>query len=272
LFQVDTIDGHTEFLYVLVEHKSYRDGHVAIQLLEYIALIYRRWVNQFGSVGSPVPELTVIVVYHGVEPWNVPTRFSGLYENPGKASRLSVDFGYVLLDLCRISIRSMPEHAELRAGLAVLRHSKCKVLSVEDAELIAKVLKMSDRSFRHVAVDYLDRAYRDGPRKVFFDTASKIIMEDVDMFASAAEKYTSKGHREGLREGIEQGVKQGVKQGIEQGVEQGMARLLTLQLTQRFGTVSRAVRNRIRKADGKNLDTWAIRLLHAQTIDEVFAE
>ena len=271
LFQVDTVDGKAEFLYVLVEHKSYRDPHVAVQLLEYIALIYRRWVHQYGKTGQPVPELSVLVIYHGTEPWNVPTRFSGLYENPNRASRLSVDFGYVLLDLSETTIQSMPEHAELRAGLAALKHSKRRVLTKEDAELLAKALMMANQDFRQVTVDYLDRAFQHAPRKVFFDTASKTISEDVKMFASAAEKYTTLGHRKGRREGREEGRAEGIEEGMQKGMQKGriegeltgQANTLTLLLAERFGAVSPAVRNRIRAADKQKLDTWALRILRA---------
>jgi len=76
------------------------------------------------------------------------------------------------------------------------------------------------------------------------------------MFASAAEKYTTKGHRMGLRERI----------------VLGKAATLTLLLSDRFGAVSDAIQDRIRSADGTNLDTWVRRVLHAQTIDEVFTE
>ena len=101
----------------------------------------------------------MLVVYHGVDPWNTPTRFRGLYANPSKTSSLSVDFGYVLIDLSKMTSRSMPEHAELGAGLTALKHSKRRVLSPKDAELIARALKVSDPRFRQITVDYLDRAF-----------------------------------------------------------------------------------------------------------------
>jgi len=84
LFEADTIQGGTEVLHVPVEHKSYRDPHLAGQLLECIAMIYRRWVNQYARNGQPVPELALKVVYHGTEPWDVPTWLGGLYENQTK--------------------------------------------------------------------------------------------------------------------------------------------------------------------------------------------
>ena len=284
MFQVETVGGKTKFFYVLVEHKSYRDRHVAVQLLEYIALIYRRWVIQYGRSGQPVPELSVLVMYHGAEPWDVPTRFSALYENPAEVSPLSLDFGYVLLDLSNVTCVSMPGHTELRAGLMALKYSMRRRLTVEEAMLLAKALKMCDPSFRKVTLDYLDRAFKPAPHKVFSRTASKIIKEDVEMFRSAADKYTTLGHREGRREGLAEGLAQGKAEGKAEGMAKGEAKgkaegkaegkadLLTLLLSDRFGKVSLAVRKRIGMDQGTNLDTWFRRALRAQTIDEVFAD
>ena len=76
----------------------------------------------------------------------------------------------------------------------------------------------------------------------------------------------------GLREGIEIGRREGIEIGRREGILLGKAATLTLLLSDRFGAVSDAIQARIRSADGTNLDTWARRVLHAQTVDEVFAE
>ncbi|MEX2444987.1 MAG: Rpn family recombination-promoting nuclease/putative transposase [Alkalispirochaeta sp.] len=43
LLTVETIDGATEYVYVLVEHKSYSAPMVAVQLLGYIGGILKRY-------------------------------------------------------------------------------------------------------------------------------------------------------------------------------------------------------------------------------------
>jgi hypothetical protein len=51
----------------------------------------------------------------------------------------------------------------------------------------------------------------------------------------------------------------------------GEARLLTRQLTRRFGTLPADVTARMEDADTDTLEAWADRLLDARTLDEVFA-
>jgi hypothetical protein len=73
------------------------------------------------------------------------------------------------------------------------------------------------------------------------------------------------------QEWIDEGRALGLKQGMAKGVVLGEARLLTKQLTLRFGPLPAEVTARMEEADTDALETWAGRLLDARTLDEVFA-
>ena len=69
---VETIDNTTEYVYVLVEHKSRTTAPmVAVQLMGYVAEIMKRHVK------PPVPIVHPLVFYHGREKWTVPTELTG---------------------------------------------------------------------------------------------------------------------------------------------------------------------------------------------------
>jgi hypothetical protein len=55
------------------------------------------------------------------------------------------------------------------------------------------------------------------------------------------------------------------------GARAGMARLLMIQLAQRFGEVPAEVEERIRQASADTLTRWAGRVLTAESIDDVLA-
>ncbi len=74
-----------------------------------------------------------------------------------------------------------------------------------------------------------------------------------------------------IRGWIERGLVQGRKQGIEQGLEQGKASLLSKQLTKRFGVLPPKAEQKLRSADSDQLERWALRLIDAATLDEVFS-
>jgi predicted transposase YdaD len=62
----------------------------------------------------------------------------------------------------------------------------------------------------------------------------------------------------------------GKKEGLEQGREEGRAEMLLRLLTRKFGPPSPATQQRISAASISELDAWALNLLDARTLEEVF--
>lgn len=68
----------------------------------------------------------------------------------------------------------------------------------------------------------------------------------------------------------EKGIAQGIEQGIEKGIGQGQARLLTRLLEERFGPLPEPQAARLQSSTPEQLETWALRLLDAASLDDVF--
>lgn len=79
------------------------------------------------------------------------------------------------------------------------------------------------------------------------------------------------GLKKGLAEGLEKGLEQGLEKGLEQGLEQGQRELLATQLELRFGPDA-SRQERLAQLDSKALKQVSIRVLTAQTEEEVFAD
>ena len=60
------------------------------------------------------------------------------------------------------------------------------------------------------------------------------------------------------------------KKGMEKGIGQGQARLLRLQLQQRFGLIPPEIAVRIEDGRPEQLERWALRILNAASLDDVF--
>ena len=69
---------------------------------------------------------------------------------------------------------------------------------------------------------------------------------------------------------INRGIAKGLAEGIDQGRAEGRAELLGKQLTLKFGELSEHNRTRLAAASVDELDAWAMRVLTASTLDEVF--
>ena len=74
------------------------------------------------------------------------------------------------------------------------------------------------------------------------------------------------------RFGIEKGELIGRKVGREEGLRAGKAKLIAQMLSVRFDYTVGYMRKRVAGATEEQLDRWAIRLLSAATLDEVFRD
>ena len=75
---------------------------------------------------------------------------------------------------------------------------------------------------------------------------------------------------EGMREGIEQGMQRGIERGVRQGRVDGERAVLERLLRRRFGSLSPEVAARVGEASAPDLETWAEKVLDADTLDDVF--
>src|SRR3954467_15890215 len=72
LYRARALGGEV-YIYVLLEHKSAPDPEVGVQLLDYLAEIWRRLDRQRlergGAVGSDRLPIVLLVIYHGAREW-----------------------------------------------------------------------------------------------------------------------------------------------------------------------------------------------------------
>ena len=77
-----------------------------------------------------------------------------------------------------------------------------------------------------------------------------------------------------IDEYIEQGRKKGKQEGRQEGMQEGMQqagyKILSTQLTHRFGDLPKWATEKIDNADIDTLEKWSLRLLSAKKLDEVF--
>lgn len=61
-----------------------------------------------------------------------------------------------------------------------------------------------------------------------------------------------------------------MEKGMEKGIGQGQIKLLTALLRQRFGEVPAWAMARLQEAEPAQLERWALRVLEAGSLEEVF--
>ena len=84
------------------------------------------------------------------------------------------------------------------------------------------------------------------------------------------ERGISQGIERGIERGISQGIERGLSQGIERGLLQGRQQQLKALLEHRFGPLPGWSLDRLNKGTSSLLDSWALRLLDARALEDVF--
>jgi predicted transposase YdaD len=136
LFSVE-LAGRPALVYVLLEHKSYHDPWVALQLLRYVVRI---WEKALRAEPPParLPPVIPLVVYHGETSWTASTRLldilDPLVEGMPELAKLTPRFEFLLDDLNQATdeellSRTMGLFATLAAILMRDARRKDRILS-----------------------------------------------------------------------------------------------------------------------------------------------
>ena len=82
------------------------------------------------------------------------------------------------------------------------------------------------------------------------------------MFTENSRSWTHQWKMEGIAEGR--------KEGREEGLKEGQAAMLHSQLSLKFGPLPESIQQRLKNADSDTLQAWALALLQANSLDDLF--
>ena len=98
----------------------------------------------------------------------------------------------------------------------------------------------------------------------FSETLAQIEQEHEMAYVSSVERVLLKREQQ-------QGILEGQEKGLQQGEQQGAAKTLSALLAHKFGPIPDWARVRITEANETTLQRWALQILDAQRIEDVFA-
>ncbi len=262
LYTVPLLEGgENAFVYVLFEHQSSVDRRMPARLLIYMARIWDQWMREHPS--GRLPLIIPAVLHHSSTGWTSSTRFADVLEVPEAMRRALggdlLDFGLFLDDLTKSTDQELHGRARMAAGarlaLSLMR------LGRDDppanihgwAQLLRQTLREPDglRAFETV-LRYLADVRDDDFIDVLVQATNDREVEAIAMT-----------YRERL-------IEQGRKKGHVEGRDEGARRLLAKQLQLKFGALNESTETRLAAANLGELETWASRVLTAESIDAVF--
>jgi hypothetical protein len=268
LFQVRLRDGRTAFVYTLIEHKSWVDPGLPLQLMGYRHRIWTRHAQGHPDRLRHLPPIITLVVYHGARAWDVPTTLTECIDADEGLLALQRDGRYEVKDLtaARPDYAALSTHPLLRAGLAALAWAYVEGLKPEALAQLLRDLP-DDHPLTLQILRYIVRVHTmtEDDFKQGMALAKPHLTEAMTM--SLAQEWMERGEAKG----VEKGIQQGIQQGVQQGVQQGEAQTLLRQIERKFGPEARArYQPRVEGAAPAELDQWIDRILSAERVEQVF--
>ncbi|MBF0510007.1 MAG: Rpn family recombination-promoting nuclease/putative transposase [Deltaproteobacteria bacterium] len=135
IYRVQTTSPKPAYVCLLLEHKSYTDPQVPVQLLRYMAQIWNQLLDQ-KPVPKPLPVVIPLVIYHGASNWAGPYTLSSLFDVDSEFTRFFPEFEYLLYNLSAIQDENIRGAAKTRMTLLLQKY-------INDDNLPAKLTELA---------------------------------------------------------------------------------------------------------------------------------
>ncbi|SAI48608.1 Putative transposase%2C YhgA-like [Bordetella ansorpii] len=247
------------YVYVLLEFQSSVEPRMALRMMAYLALFYQDLARQRAvGPGELLPPVLPLVLYNGESAWHAVQDVAQLIAPlPGESAAYRPALRYCLVDQQRWIRDGHPAAGNLAAAFFQLERSRTPE---EIGHALTVWLECAPRSdFSGLHRD-LVRWLRHSLLPARMPGARIPELNDIQE-ARAMLYDTVKGWTQDW-----------LRDGLKQGNREGRQAILGQQLVHRFGPLPADVQQRVARAQAPDLDRWALSMLSASTLDDVFAE
>jgi len=230
LYEITTWEENPLLLYVLVEHKSYPDKWVLLQMLGYMVKIWEQTVADGAQQLRPI---LPIIIYHGELIWPYPTNFASYFPDHGNLyTAIIPQFTAWLKDFSAPSSEQITGDQHLRAVLLAMRRILDKNLTAEFESFISSIVDIRDNEQGLHLFKLIVYYFGIATQKVEVSEMNRILNMYDGWGAPVEGSYAH--HYQML----------GLEQGIEQGIEQNQQAIISV-LESRFNAVSDTLHDNI---------------------------
>lgn len=199
-------------IYILFEHKSYRDTAVFIQLLHYMYLMWQKDIDE----KKPLRVIIPLVFYHGSEKWTVPRSFIEQFTVAKGIKKFLLDFRYVLFDTVKWNFKTeknkaLGHNVFLLSALALMKSA-----FNNDWEAIREIFKFwHEKGFtRNLEKMMLFLVYITETKDANPDILNKLLEETKidggDIMKTLADRWRKEGEKKGKIEAAIALIKRGI--------------------------------------------------------------
>ena len=231
LFKV-TMNSKDSYIYLLFEHKSYKDRMVIFQVLKYMVNIWeskirvdkdkRKEAGESNSGDIELPIILPLVVYHDKGEWTIKKTLGEMIpsynELPDDLKKYIPNFEYLLFDLSKFPKEEIKLQSESMISIKALtraRHASREeaIEILEEAITLIKESKEKDEITYYVSacITYMLNVRDDITEKEMYEIAGKISVEGGELVMTVAEKMKKESMEKGIIEGELKKAKQMAK-------------------------------------------------------------
>ena len=253
--------GEPVFVYILMEFQSRPDPSMPVRLMSYVGLLYQRLMaSRSRKSWKKLPLVIPVVVYNGVEPWDVSTDLGSLIGDLDPSAEIyRPQLRYLLVD----------ESAYPREELAALDNPVAELFRIETSRNGWEIRLSVHRLRQRIPPDEatLRRAFETWLAKVVLprlsgeEASETLTLEEIE---TVLLENIDRWNRE-LRE-------EGRQEGRAEGRQEAAAQMLLRQLRLKFGPLAPEAEERVRSTDADRLLEWSERILSAEHLQEVFRD
>jgi len=193
-------------VYVLIEHQSTPDSHMAFRLLRYAVATMQRHLE---SGYKKLPLVIPILFYTGRKPWPFSTRWLDNFDDPALAAQL-YGKAFPLIDITLIPDDEIMRHRRMAPLTLLQKHIRsCDLASLpKKLASLLKTTRITGQQFSTL-INYLVRAGETPDMDAFLRELAQRVPQHKDELMTIAEQLEQRGMKKGLEKGIEKGRAKG---------------------------------------------------------------
>lgn len=267
LYSLKTTSGDG-YIYVLIEHQSSPDKHMAFRLMRYAVAAMQRHLE---AGHSTLPLVIPVLFYQGRRsPWPWSLNWLDDFQQPQLARQL-YSSPFPLVDITMIPDEEIMQHRSMAALTLIQKHIRQRDIALL-LDRLASLLREKHMSGQQIAVliKYMIQAGETHDVKTLLYELARRVPQQGDKLMTIAEQLKMMGRTEGLLQGIQEGIQEGIREGLQQGIQEGLQKGIREGLQQGILEGQRAARQEIaRQMLQKGFDKDAITDMTGLTQDEL---
>jgi predicted transposase/invertase (TIGR01784 family) len=190
------ISGKNAYVYLLFEHKSYSDIWFGFQLLRNMIKIWESYLKQNKRV-KKLPIIIPILIYHGLEKWNLKNSIMPLFEDITGTSQYIPDFKSEIFDISHLSDEKIKGEILLQVHFLLLKYVFKPELMNKVQEILELLFTLSSKSkateYLEVMLRYLATSVDSQNVDELKTNINKVIKTGEEIMPTIAEKWVQEG-------------------------------------------------------------------------------